>query len=382
MVLAGKLNKEVVGTLVPVGVRAVGLSGVDGGLLIGAASRRRPTSASWVRSSTSTSTCFGRWPTGGSCRWWPRSRVDETGQAYNVNADVVASELAVALGAEKLVFINDVPGLIGPAGDLLSELSSRQCLDLLAQTGVVEGGMIPKLESAVRALEAGVGRVHLVDGRVEHSLVLELFTPEGVGTMITRDADGLVEVSRVTLPGESSRDAHVRPLPAHARARRGVRVWDDAGGAYLDFAGAIGVTAIGHSPSRVGAGGARPGRPARHGEQPVRDRAPGMARAAPRGAAAGARRPRVLLQLGRRGERSRHQAGAPVGAAAGEDRLPRAWTGRSTGARSAPWPPPASRLSAPRSSRSWTGSGSSPPTTSRRSTRALTPTWPRCTWSR
>ena len=121
--------------------------------------------------------------------------VDETGQAYNVNADVVASELAIALGAGKLVFINDVPGLIGPTGDLLSELSSRQCLDLLARPGVVGGGMIPKLESAVRALEAGVDRVHLVDGRVEHSLVLELFTPEGVGTMITRDADELEEVS-------------------------------------------------------------------------------------------------------------------------------------------------------------------------------------------
>jgi acetylglutamate kinase len=114
--------------------------------------------------------------------------VDENGQAYNVNADVVASELAVALGAEKLVYVNDVPGLIGPNGDLLSELSASQCLELLAQPGVVDGGMIPKLESAVRSLRAGVGRVHLVDGRVEHSVVLELFTPEGVGTMITPDA--------------------------------------------------------------------------------------------------------------------------------------------------------------------------------------------------
>jgi acetylglutamate kinase len=115
--------------------------------------------------------------------------VDETSrQAYNVNADVVASELAIALGAEKLVFINDVPGVIGPTGDLLSELSAQQCLDLLGRTDVVDGGMIPKLESAVRALEAGVSRAHLVDGRVEHALVLELFTPEGVGTMITPDA--------------------------------------------------------------------------------------------------------------------------------------------------------------------------------------------------
>jgi acetylglutamate kinase len=78
--------------------------------------------------------------------------------------------------------------LIGPSGDLLSELSARQCVELLADGGVVDGGMIPKLESAVGALAAGVSRVHLVDGRVEHALVLELFTPEGVGTMITPDA--------------------------------------------------------------------------------------------------------------------------------------------------------------------------------------------------
>src|SRR5262249_43050823 len=115
--------------------------------------------------------------------------IDDTGQAYNVNADVVASELAIALGAKKLIYVNDVPGLIGPTGELLSELSAAQCLDLLARDGRAAGGMIPKLDSAVRALEAGVERVHLVDGRVEHSVVLELFTPEGVGTMIAPDAD-------------------------------------------------------------------------------------------------------------------------------------------------------------------------------------------------
>jgi acetylglutamate kinase len=114
--------------------------------------------------------------------------IGDDGQAYNVNADVVASELAVALGAEKLVYLNDVPGLIGPTGDLLSELSAGQASELLAAGGVIEGGMIPKIESAVRAIAAGIPRVHLVDGRVEHAIVLELFTPEGVGTMLTPDA--------------------------------------------------------------------------------------------------------------------------------------------------------------------------------------------------
>ena len=188
MVLAGKLNTEVVASLVTGGVRAVGLSGVDGGLLL--ARKQSGPDLGFVGEVVHVNADVLRTLT--DQRFVPvvaSIAVDETtGQAYNVNADVVASQLAIELGAEKLVFINDVPGLIGPTGDLLSELSAAQCLELLAQPGVVEGGMIPKLESAVAALAAGVGRVHLVDGRVEHSLVLEMFTPEGVGTMITPDA--------------------------------------------------------------------------------------------------------------------------------------------------------------------------------------------------
>lgn len=187
MVLAGKLNKEVVGSLVSGGVPAVGLSGIDGGMLL--ARRQVAPDLGFVGEVVHVNADVLR--TLAERRFVPvvaSIAVDDSGQAYNVNADVVAAELAIELGAEKLVFINDVPGLIGPTGDLLSELSAEQCLDLLAQGGVVEGGMIPKLESAVDALRAGVSRVHLVDGRVEHSLVLELFTPEGVGTMITPDA--------------------------------------------------------------------------------------------------------------------------------------------------------------------------------------------------
>jgi acetylglutamate kinase len=187
MVLAGKLNTEVVASLVSGGVNAVGLSGVDGGLLL--ARKQEGPDLGFVGEVVHVhpevlSTLL-------EARFVPvvaSIAIDEAGQAYNVNADVVASELAVALGAEKLVYLNDVPGVIGPSGDLLSELSARQCVDLLARGGVVEGGMIAKLESAAGALTAGVSRVHLVDGRVEHALVLELFTPEGVGTMITPDA--------------------------------------------------------------------------------------------------------------------------------------------------------------------------------------------------
>ena len=188
MVLAGKLNTEVVASLVTGGVPAVGLSGVDGGLLL--ARRQTAPDLGFVGEVVHVNADVVR--TLMAARFVPvvaSIAVDEFGQAYNVNADVVAAELAIALGAEKLVFLNDVPGLIGPTGDLLSELSAAQCLDLLGRDGVVEGGMIPKLESAVDAIKAGVSRIHLVDGRVEHSLVLELFTPEGVGTMITPDAE-------------------------------------------------------------------------------------------------------------------------------------------------------------------------------------------------
>jgi acetylglutamate kinase len=187
MVLAGKLNTEVVASLVSGGVNAVGLSGVDGRMLL--AQKQEGPDLGFVGEVVHVDVHVLEALLGQ--RFVPvvaSIAVDENGQAYNVNADVVASELAVALGAEKLVYVNDVPGLIGPNGDLLSELSASQCLELLAQPGVVDGGMIPKLESAVRSLRAGVGRVHLVDGRVEHSVVLELFTPEGVGTMITPDA--------------------------------------------------------------------------------------------------------------------------------------------------------------------------------------------------
>jgi len=190
MVLAGKLNTDVVASLVAGGVSAVGLSGVDGRLLL--ARKQEAPDLGFVGEVVHVhadvlATLIDRAfvPVVASIA------IDEHGQAYNVNADVVASELAIALDAEKLVYLNDVPGLIGPTGDLLSELSAKQASDLLATPGVIDGGMIPKVESAVRALQAGVGKVHLVDGRVEHAIVLELFTPEGVGTMVTPDAEGI-----------------------------------------------------------------------------------------------------------------------------------------------------------------------------------------------
>jgi acetylglutamate kinase len=187
MVLAGKLNTEVVGLLVAGDVPAVGLSGVDGGLAL--VRRQAEPDLGFVGEVVRVNADVLRTlMASGFVPVVASIAADADGHPFNVNADVMASELAVGLEAAKLVYVNDVPGVIGEGGDLLSELGAQEALDLLSLGGVVEGGMIPKLESAVRALKAGVSRVHLLDGRVEHALVLELFTPEGVGTMITAAA--------------------------------------------------------------------------------------------------------------------------------------------------------------------------------------------------
>jgi acetylglutamate kinase len=108
---------------------------------------------------------------------------DDTGQAYNVNADLAASAIAVAAGAGKLVILTDVPGVMR-GDDPISEMSVNECRDFL-EGGGAEGGMRPKLEAAAAAVEGGVPRAHIIDGRVPHAVILELFTPEGAGTMIT-----------------------------------------------------------------------------------------------------------------------------------------------------------------------------------------------------
>jgi acetylglutamate kinase len=184
MVLAGKINTDIVALLEAGGVPAVGMSGVDGGLVI--AKKKEEPDLGFVGEITGIKPKVIEDIMHDFVPVVASIATDESGQTYNVNADMVAAELAIGLGADKLVFINDVPGLIDPSGELLSELGEQDCLDLIA-SGAVDGGMVPKLESSVRALKEGVRRIHMIDGRVEHALVLELFTPEGVGTMVMPD---------------------------------------------------------------------------------------------------------------------------------------------------------------------------------------------------
>lgn len=114
--------------------------------------------------------------------------VGEDGHAYNINADVAAAKLATAIGARRLVFMSDVPGLMRDPSNpetLISSLHVNEAL-LLKKDGVIDAGMIPKVDSAVEAVKSGVRRVHFVDGRIPHSILLEIFTDKGIGTEIVK----------------------------------------------------------------------------------------------------------------------------------------------------------------------------------------------------
>ncbi len=115
--------------------------------------------------------------------------IDAEGQLHNINADTAAAALACALRVRKLAFISDVPGVLRDVGDPQSLISSLRVGQLsgLRREGIIAGGMLPKLESCAEAIHAGVGKVHLIDGRMPHSLLLEIFTNQGVGTEIVAD---------------------------------------------------------------------------------------------------------------------------------------------------------------------------------------------------
>jgi acetylglutamate kinase len=110
--------------------------------------------------------------------------VDEKGESYNINADLVAGKVAEALNAEKLMLLTNIPGLLNKKGELLTGLNSNKVAQLIGD-GTIYGGMLPKIQCALDAVENGVKSAHIIDGRVEHAVMLEVFTDEGVGTLIT-----------------------------------------------------------------------------------------------------------------------------------------------------------------------------------------------------
>jgi acetylglutamate kinase len=182
MTLAGQVNKQLVAELQRHGGKAMGICGIDGALL---RARLRDPALGRVGDVYQVNldplqalTNNGYIPVVA-----PVALADD-GYAVNVNADTAAAELAAVLGASKAIFLTDVPGVLDANKQLLSELSALEAKDLIAQK-VISGGMIPKVEASLRAL-AGVERSHIIDGRVPHALIGELFTDRGVGTMITR----------------------------------------------------------------------------------------------------------------------------------------------------------------------------------------------------
>ncbi len=184
MVLSGSINKEITALLNHNGVKAIGISGKD---------------ASFIRAKAKDEKQFGLTGeiTSIDAKVLQRLMDDhfipviapiavgnELGDpGYNINADLCASQIAIALNAEKVVFLTDTQGVLDQNGELLSTLYEERIAELI-QSGVISGGMLPKVEACLQTIRQGVKKAHIIDGRIEHSLLLELFTSEGIGTVI------------------------------------------------------------------------------------------------------------------------------------------------------------------------------------------------------
>lgn len=196
MVLGGKVNKEIVNLINQAGGKAVGLTGKDGGLiqakklkmtrksestgepelvdigLVGEVTEIRPGALMALEQ-------------GGFIPVIAPIGVGAHGETYNINADLVAGAVAGALKAEKLILLTDQAGILDKDKNLISTLNKKN-VESLIHSGVIAGGMLPKTKSCFDAIDAGCAKVHIIDGRVPHSLLLEIFTREGIGTEITR----------------------------------------------------------------------------------------------------------------------------------------------------------------------------------------------------
>jgi acetylglutamate kinase len=198
MVLVGKINKEIVNLINQSGGKAVGLSGKDGNLI-----RAKKLIASGTGGKKGKAVDLGM--VGAVEAIDPqiidtldRSQfipviapvgVGADGHTYNINADLVAGEIAAALKAEKLILLTDVTGVKDTAGKLVSSINEKQVNKFL-RSDVISGGMIPKVQCCLAALNNGVAKAHIIDGRVQHAILLELFTDGGIGTQIVKGSRG------------------------------------------------------------------------------------------------------------------------------------------------------------------------------------------------
>ncbi|WGV26234.1 acetylglutamate kinase [Halotia branconii] len=185
MVLVGRVNKEIVSLISRAGGLAVGLCGKDGNLITARPQDQEGIGFVGEVSNVNikvleTLSSSGYIPVVSSVA------ADDKGQAYNINADTIAGEIAAALGAEKLILLTDTQGIFKDYKDpstLIPKVDIREARELIA-SGVVSGGMIPKVNCCVRSLAQGVSAAHIIDGRIPHALLLEIFTDVGIGTMI------------------------------------------------------------------------------------------------------------------------------------------------------------------------------------------------------
>jgi len=184
-VLVGKINKEIVTLLNRHGAPAVGLSGKDGELVL-ARKRKGEVDLGLVGEVVGVNPKVLE----ANADFIPvvaPTAAGRDGQTYNINADVVAGEIAEALHAEKLILLTDIEGVKGRDGELIEELTINDARDLIAD-GTIASGMIPKIECCIAALAGGVKQTHVIDGRVQHALLLEVLTNRGVGSEVIRGA--------------------------------------------------------------------------------------------------------------------------------------------------------------------------------------------------
>ncbi|PKN77052.1 MAG: acetylglutamate kinase [Deltaproteobacteria bacterium HGW-Deltaproteobacteria-10] len=194
MVLVGMVNKEIVGLINRHGGNAVGLSGKDGNLIkaekyflnaekaknipteiidIGLVGKVKNINSQLIVTLAQNSFIPVIAPTG----------IGDNGETYNINADIVAGEVAAALKAEKLLLLTDVQGVLDKDKNLINTMNDQEALQMIEQ-GVIEGGMFPKVKCCLKALRGGVKKTHIIDGRLKHAILLEVFTDRGIGTEI------------------------------------------------------------------------------------------------------------------------------------------------------------------------------------------------------
>lgn len=240
MVLAGKVNKTLVNLIEMKGGKAIGLSGMDGSLIeasvkdeklgyVGEITKVRiePVTDILEKGYIPVISTLG---------------CDSKGNAYNINGDTAAAYIAGALGAERLIMMTDIAGILKDKDDpasLIPEISISEA-EQLYKEGIISGGMIPKVDCCIEALKKGVKNVVIMDGRVPHSILMELLTNEGAGTMFTEKMDMTVKAKDANyIAGTYNR------FPVVLSHGKGSKIWDENGKEYIDMGSGIGVTSFG-----------------------------------------------------------------------------------------------------------------------------------------